>query len=246
MTLGRERGVARPDGVRELDTPLLQSLSVRFVLLPSEMNVSSARRIAVSADDPADVALWRIDATMPQAWIVQRLELVAETGVRDSWALAREMEQIWFPDGRLRDFRQRAVVQGHGAEQIVAQLPTDSSAQRSNARASHCRVTSLRAGTIDVHVHLDSPGFLVLNQAFDPGWRADVHSDGQRQPWRGRVWRTNGVMRGLMLPAGDHQVRMSYQPGSVWIGAAISVTGWVLLAVWLVISGWGRRPWVRR
>jgi hypothetical protein len=43
------------------------------------------------------------------------------------------------------------------------------------------------------------------------------------------ILRTNRVLRGVWLPAGEHLVVFSYEPASFLCGAAISAGGWLIL-----------------
>ena len=83
-----------------------------------------------------------------------------------------------------------------------------------------------------LHVAVDSPCVLVLSELDYPGWRAAV--DGASAP----ILRTDGILRGLALPSGEHEVAFDYRPVSVSVGAVISVLTLALAAVLLV---WGGR-----
>jgi len=93
-----------------------------------------------------------------------------------------------------------------------------------------------------VSVTLDRPGLLVLRDSYYPGWRATVLSNQQSNP--SEIWRVNAVERGVLLPAGAHQVVFRYQPRILQLAAITSAVGWLLLVVVLValsgIVGWLR------
>ena len=81
-----------------------------------------------------------------------------------------------------------------------------------------------------VSVTADGPGTLLLTDAFYPGWTATV--DGAPAP----IQRADVMFRGVLLPAGQHQVEFSYSPRSVWVGLALSGLAWAgLCAGWLFI-----------
>jgi hypothetical protein len=64
---------------------------------------------------------------------------------------------------------------------------------------------------------------LVVNDRFDPDWRATI--DGAAAP----ILEVNGLVRGVIVPEGRHRVRMEYRiPASVWAGALLSILGVVL------------------
>lgn len=93
------------------------------------------------------------------------------------------------------------------------------------ARAAEDQAT-MRAETperLTIGVHAARPAYLVLADAFAPGWRALV--DGRPSP----VLRADGLFRAVQVPAGRHDVDLIYRPAGVVEGAALSLAG-VLIA----------------
>jgi hypothetical protein len=82
-----------------------------------------------------------------------------------------------------------------------------------------------------VIVQVDAPhdGWLVLSDAFYPGWEASV--DGNRAT----IERADVLFRAIRVSAGSHQVSMRFRPTSLRVGAVISVVA--LLSV-LLVAGW--------
>jgi len=74
------------------------------------------------------------------------------------------------------------------------------------------------------------PGFLVLSQSDLPGWDATI--DGRAVP----IYRTYGLVQGIVVPPGEHDVAVDYRPTSVMYGAALS-----LAALGVVIAALGSR-----
>lgn len=88
---------------------------------------------------------------------------------------------------------------------------------------------------IEVRVNAKQDGFLVLSEMFAPGWHADV--DGQTAV----VLPANNLLRAVPIPAGQHQVRLTYLPESFQIGATFSgITLLLILAAFLFV--WRTRP----
>ncbi|MHB1166927.1 MAG: YfhO family protein [Carboxydocellales bacterium] len=88
------------------------------------------------------------------------------------------------------------------------------------------KIVKLADTKVDIVTTSKTPGFLVLSDVNYPGWKAKV--DGQEVP----VFQTNYVLRGVMVPAGEHIVKFEFQPRSFYIGATISgVTGLVLIVL---------------
>jgi hypothetical protein len=85
--------------------------------------------------------------------------------------------------------------------------------------AGTARISSLTADRVRLDVELSAPGYAVLVDAYDPGWRARV--DGAPA----RVLRANVAFRAVPVAAGRHVVELIYRPPSVLIGLAITTAG---------------------
>ena len=76
-------------------------------------------------------------------------------------------------------------------------------------------------------VETDQPGYLVLSDAYYPGWRATIG----RQP--APLERANYAFRAVYVPAGQYTVEFMFEP-LIWrIGLGVSAV--TLLA----LLGWG-------
>lgn len=77
-----------------------------------------------------------------------------------------------------------------------------------------------------IETQLDKPGLLILTDVFYPGWR--VYVDGKEE----EILRVDGLLRGVYLKEGKHEVVFSYRPLSfIWgcVGAGISLLIGVLI-----------------
>jgi membrane protein YfhO len=92
------------------------------------------------------------------------------------------------------------------------------------------RVVAAGADRVTLEADLSAPGYVVLVDAYDAGWRATV--DGVGAP----VLRANGAFRALHLPPGRHRVLLRYRPREVALGAAVSL-GALLLGVAATVAG---------
>lgn len=81
------------------------------------------------------------------------------------------------------------------------------------------------ANTVSLEVNCLNPSLLVLTDHFYPGWLARI--DGKYVP----IFRANGIVRGVFVPAGKHLVEYTYQPQSLRIALAISLAAWLFLAL---------------
>jgi hypothetical protein len=92
------------------------------------------------------------------------------------------------------------------------------------------RVAELAADHARLEVELSAPGYAVLVDAYDPGWRASV--DGSAAA----VLRANVAFRAVPVPAGRHVVELLYRPRSVQVGLALSAMAVALCAVGGLLS----------
>jgi hypothetical protein len=69
---------------------------------------------------------------------------------------------------------------------------------------------------------------LVLSDGYDPGWQATV--DGAPVP----IYRTNVLLRGVVVPAGTHTIEFVYRPASWQQGVGLGAVGWLLIVALVV------------
>jgi uncharacterized membrane protein YfhO len=82
---------------------------------------------------------------------------------------------------------------------------------------------------IAIEATLKAPGYLILSDAWYPGWQATV--DGEQAT----IERANTMFRAIYLPAGQHEVNLNYRPASLRAGiviSAIALLGLVAAAAW--------------
>jgi hypothetical protein len=82
-----------------------------------------------------------------------------------------------------------------------------------SADARHLRVT----------VRTEAPAILLIRNAYDEGWRAEV--DGQPR----RIFATDGFLQGVALEPGDRVVELTYRDRAVAAGLGISAGVWIAL-----------------
>jgi hypothetical protein len=96
---------------------------------------------------------------------------------------------------------QSAILEGRLPEWQQAEL-----AKEPEPGQGQATITRYESQEVDMTTDSPAAGFLVLSDAHYPGWVASL--DGQPTP----LYRVNGTMRGVFVPAGTHQVEFRFRP----------------------------------
>jgi hypothetical protein len=184
---------------------------------------------------PEDAALWRMDRTLPRAWIVHAEDVTAFPSLKwplRSQRVSERTEAVLFPGARARDFLHSAAVETDTVLKFAA---------RSLDTQESCEITHYDPQRVVVEANLAAPALVILSDAWFPGWRAFVTSAGQQQ--EALIHRTDRVFRGVWLSEGKQTIEFRYESRSFYRGAWISGISWIFLAALaLIVSGRGRRP----
>ncbi len=85
-------------------------------------------------------------------------------------------------------------------------------------------VTTYNAAQITLQTETQKEGFLVLSEIYYPaGWTATL--DGKPL----KIYQTNFVLRGVKVPAGEHEITFRFEPVSIYYGNIFSWIGHALL-----------------
>src|SRR5690606_28166963 len=103
--------------------------------------------------------------------------------------------------------------------------PADSTAQAS--------ITQYAAERVVVEVQTEAPGYLLLTDAFYPGWQATVNDE------PALIYRADVMFRAVAVPAGESTVVFTYAP--FWRGWLLPL-GAGLWAAWALVTAVLWRP----
>ena len=86
------------------------------------------------------------------------------------------------------------------------------------------------------------PAWLVLNDSYFPGWKAFLRPMGQPEAVEREVtiYPVNGNFRGVLLPAGDWEVRFRYSPMTFKLGGLTSAMAGIIILFAFGVWGWRR------
>ncbi len=158
------------------------------------------------AVEESEIAVFQRSDYGPRAFMVHDV-----IGVADE---AEALSAIQRPE---LDFTRSAVVQ---------MLPdTRCDLQPASETPDRVEIVARDDQQITIAVQAQSTGWLVLNELYYPGWRVTV--DGLPAT----IQPTNYALRGVCVPAGNHQVTFTFAPRIAVIGAALSVVALAAVGV---------------
>ncbi len=207
--LGLARLDSRTDveGLWRPDTGLLHGLQDVYGDNPLVLNSFNAYWDALGGRDSAAYQLLNVKyvlarrgTPMPENFI----KAFEGSGGITVWENKTAAPRAWFVTNPPR----------RAAELDVAKLPFDAQA---------VVITGYGPNEITAQANAPTDGYLILSEVFAPGWRAEV--DGRAT----EIERANELFRAVPLTAGQHQVRVVYEPQSFRAGAILS--GLTLLAL---------------
>jgi len=197
--------------VGERGAPLYNLLGVKYVLASKGKPPGDERLVPVYTANP-EIDVYLNTAVLPRALLVYRSQVVPDHAA--AW------EAIHAPEF---DPTQTVVLDGewrmaNGGERV--------------GDGGH--ISFVRYGLNEVELAVRTPvsGYLVLSDVYYPGWRATV--DGAPA----EVLRADYVFRAVMLPPGEHTVRMEFASWTWRVGLAVSIVTWVGLGVWAGVALW--------
>lgn len=227
------------------DSHILSMLNTRYVLVQPDVKAQPGPGFIRVYQD-ADVTILRNQRAYPHAYFAA--ELYSETDPEKALSIvkhptfdARNEAVIEAPLDRalLEQLMQAPEIEPDyeaqrqsdvGRDPDVNTLPSPSVSGR--ATVEQVSPTHLRIAT---DVRRDR--YLVIGEMFMPGWTATI--DGQPAP----MYRTNYVLRGMIVPAGQHTINMVYRPLSAWLGVIMSLLAVLTLGLAIVAE---RRGWRKR
>ena len=205
--------------------PLVGMLNVKYILAAEELPERSELQLVGQMDG---VWVYENLTAGDRAFLVHEVQEVSPESVLPT-LLSADF-----------DWRQRALITRDG---FTDALPADQKAQltpdgvgldmgsllqtRDGVTNGTVEITRYEAEEVVISVDTPRPAFLVLADAYYPGWLARL--DGRPVP----IYETNDVLRGVYVPAGSHEIAFQFRPRALQIAGVLSLAGLLLaLSVW--------------
>lgn len=209
------RRIVEPEDSRSIEHPIFDALSTRFLLShlpPGEPDAPRAAGWKFAGGN--GFYSWENIEFLPRARLVSRGVGLTATELASrlkAGAFDPSVEVIWAGDGAMN--------------------APDPAAEAGSARegsANAVRMVEDEWNRVTIEVSGDHQNILVLADSYDPGWKATI--DGDPAP----VLAAYGLLRAVVMPAGTHTVRFTYEPNSFRTGAILSLAGLAIFATLLV------------
>ncbi len=203
------------DAYAILDNPLLDLLNVKYVL--TEHHLPNQRWQEIYRD--AAIGVYENQETLPRAFVVP-IAQVAPTAAQP--LLETDLRQVVFLD--------ETPIQENALTPASPQL-------------KEAQISRYTANDVFVDVNLSDRGWLVLTDAYFPGWKAFIRPFGADESAETEtpIYRANSAFRAVYLPSdGQWTVRFVYSPMSFKLGLYVSFLAFMTTLMLCGYWAWGR------
>ena len=197
---------------QNLDSPVLDLMNVKYIV--ASHTAADRMRLLPKFGSveylPLDLELFENLSVMPRFFLVNHVRPVAS-----------DSEAAELLKSHAVSFRDTAIVS----------QPVAGFGAAGDGDAGAVRVVDYQPDSLRLSVRAPQPAFLVLAENFYPGWHARI--DGAPTD----IVRTDIAFRGLVVPAGAHEVSMRFQPVILPVSLGISLVTALLL---FALAAWRR------
>jgi O-antigen/teichoic acid export membrane protein len=244
-----------------LDDPLTDLLGVRYVATELPLDVAGWE---LAFDDPAALRIYRNADAFPRAFIAQEGvlapsgQVISRTRTVDLHDVVVLEQEATPGEARTepgvdasRDQRAAATGFQRLPADYAGQAPADELPPPSSPDLRTATISHYGSREVFVDLNLSDRGWLVLTDAWFPGWKAylrpfgvageGVDAAGNALETELPVFRADGNFRAVYIPAdGQWTVRFVYSPRSVQLGLYASFLAVITLMLLMGFWAWGR------
>jgi len=197
-----------------LNMNVINMLNTKYLI--AEGRLPEGRFTLVNSDPDRRILTYRNPDYLPRAWFVDSAAVTLSR--RDMFD--RLDEPSWNP-------------------KTLAFLEQPLARSISHPDSSSAQVTRYTSADIAIDAYASKPALLVVSEVYYPaGWKAYI--DGSET----EIYKTNYVLRSVIVPAGKHTLEFRFAPESLQKGYTITEAAWGLTLV-LILAGAFQTPWVK-
>ena len=182
---------------------ILNMLNAKYIIIPGRLDKPWLK--LVNSDAESQLLTYENTQVLPRAFFVGATEVIQEHRKR----LVRMNDRSFRPDS-------------------VAILEKPLDAEIAKPQVSSTRVTRFEPNRVHFEVETDVQSLLVISEIYYPkGWTAKI--DGVKT----EIYKTNHILRSIVVPAGSHEVTMEFAPRSYTLSSKLSalINGLILVAI---------------
>ncbi|MEM7536421.1 MAG: polysaccharide biosynthesis C-terminal domain-containing protein [Chloroflexota bacterium] len=208
-----------------LNNPLLDLMNVKYVL--TEHFIPNPEWTEIYRDN--SIGIYENQTVIQRAFIVPeaRIANVDEQPLEEA-----NLKEVVFLDAQVRDMT---------SNDLATEL--GDALRRASPEIADVQISRYTANDVFLDVNLSDRGWLVLTDAYFPGWKAYVRPFGgqQNEETELQIYRANGAFRAVYLPDdGQWTVRFVYTPMSFKLGLYVSFLAFMTLMLLMLYWGWGK------
>ncbi|MHB8279075.1 MAG: YfhO family protein [Candidatus Humimicrobiaceae bacterium] len=81
-------------------------------------------------------------------------------------------------------------------------------------------------------MELFTKNYLVFSDTYYSGWKAYIDKN------ETKIYKTDGILKGIYIPAGEHEIIFCFLPDNFWLGVSISLCSYiaVIAAAFILFS----------
>ncbi len=194
--------------------PLMRMMNIKYLISQQLLNHPSFRQVFQgdlrSETGFRDAFVYVLDDALPRAWFVKQVETL------------KSDEEIW----------QSITAQNFDPLDVAYIDRSIDNIDLSVGEISNLQIT---AHTVSFSTKNNGTGFLVLSEVHYPlRWKAFINDQ------RTEIFKTNGVIRGLVVPAGEHAIEFRYDKSIFSISKIISFCAFLMAFGMAVIPNFKR------
>lgn len=189
--------------IKNYHSPILDLLGVRYMISRIPLDDS---KLELVYDD--EVKVYKNINALPRAFLVK--DVIGEKNDIDT------LRKMFSPNFNLRE------------KALIYPETRKASLDMPMPGIDKVEIMEYLPGNISIYTKTKSPAFLVLSEAYYPGWVVRI----DRQP--GEILRTDYMLMGVYIEPGKHILKFSYEPLSFRIGLWLTIIG---LIATVAISG---------
>lgn len=180
---------------------ILKLLNTKYIITNKSLRIFNNPKIIKKRDD-----IYEITDTFPRAFIVPNAIVVKSKN-----ELIKNLENKNF------DFKNN----------ILLEKKVNISTQNSSSY-KQVQITHYEPNRITLTTFMDNPGFLVLSEIYNPGWKAFVNGK------ETEIYKTDYVLRSIYLDRGIKNVTFIFDPLSYRIGKLISISSFLMILFYFI------------